>query len=98
MFKSWLVLSVLVAGGISVDMSSSTQRPDIVDSKHFFSETKIEKTYNVNHINQNQPLALVILPNEVDPNYENPITLTLTSGEKSVKCKFSSYDDLCVLD
>lgn len=69
-----------------------------MEGNHYYSNYELNTTYNIDKVNVERPIILVLRRKDEGQVFDNNITIGLVSGERSVECKFSSFNGMCFLD
>ena len=97
MIRMVLICLALVMVGECVD-TTSPEKTTIVEGNHFFSNYEISVHYNVDKVNVERPIVLILKKKEENSVFDNNLEITLTSGDSSSQCTFSSFTGMCLLE
>lgn len=97
----WVLLLVATTakqGLLASHESVQEEKKTVVEANHFYSNYELFTNYDIGSVKKDRPLLLMLKPNKQVDLKVNPITITLTSGDKVAKCPFTSYQGLCAFD
>lgn len=80
--KLFVLLLISIANGIAQE--TSPQHTTVVEGNHFYSNYEINTTYNIAQVSTDRSIIFILRKKDDNQIFDNNITITLISGEKSV--------------
>lgn len=80
--KLFVLLLISIANSIAQE--TSPQHTTVVEGNHFYSNYEINTTYNIAQVSTDRSIIFILRKKDDNQIFDNNITITLISGEKSV--------------
>jgi hypothetical protein len=95
-----LLLILLVSGRKNLKdagKEANNEKKTVVEANHFYSNYEKNTTYDITSIEKNKSLIFLLkhAENKDKELQENPITISLISGDVTETCVFKSYSNMC---
>ncbi len=80
-----------------VGKESNNEKKTVVEANHFYSNYEKNTTYDITSIEKSKSLIFLLKHSEQKEKElkENPITISLISGDVTETCIFKSYSHMC---